>query len=290
MEHFNKKVKTYDFESEEEAGSYASSFMRGIPVEIWVHILSSNERLSIQDIKRMCRVNLRFNQLCASGIIWDKIFIRQFGLQTFQREQQREYLPDRVVCFLNKYLPEFDIAKESSLLRLFAYRAYSKGYTEDAEAYMEVYEKMWTFYKRNNEVLDISSDFDETEYVLKFSGNTDIKYITTAARITNLISEAQAKYLRRILDAPHKSKIVYHDIMHKAIIKTNLLQFLCIMFAKQFVLSQEIMKESVYTGKQCIVCTEISKFVCGGCKQRYFCSKMCAKNDWDTGHFKSCGL
>ena len=86
MERGQKRVKTHDFENDEEAEVYLDSFLLGkpeLPLEMWVKILSGNPALSIQDIQRMCRVNSLFKQMCDTGIVWDHIFIRQFGQPKF---------------------------------------------------------------------------------------------------------------------------------------------------------------------------------------------------------------
>lgn len=59
-----------------------------ISKDIWVQILANDKTLSVIDIMYMCSVNKRFRDLCQRGLIWEKIFIRQFGVKHFQNIQK----------------------------------------------------------------------------------------------------------------------------------------------------------------------------------------------------------
>lgn len=59
-----------------------------LPDEMWVNILSANPKLSVVDVLHMSRVNRRFNYLNRQGHIWDEIFRKQFGEETFKQAQK----------------------------------------------------------------------------------------------------------------------------------------------------------------------------------------------------------
>ena len=80
---------TSNFKTDDQAREYIEeeqrTFFGKIPSkDIWMHILSNNPELSIQDISRMCSVNTEFKKLCDDGLIWKRIFVRQFGRDEFE--------------------------------------------------------------------------------------------------------------------------------------------------------------------------------------------------------------
>jgi hypothetical protein len=84
-----KRIKTHGFENDEDAQRFMAAAhlgpadMGGLLKENWIHILTQDPELSVDDILRMCSLNKRLKALCDTGIIWDEIYKRQFGLEDF---------------------------------------------------------------------------------------------------------------------------------------------------------------------------------------------------------------
>jgi hypothetical protein len=91
MQDSGKRIKTHGplGESDDEARRFMASThigptdMGGLLKENWIHVLTQNPELSVDDILRMCRLNKRLKALCDTGVIWDEIYKRQFGLEDF---------------------------------------------------------------------------------------------------------------------------------------------------------------------------------------------------------------
>jgi hypothetical protein len=95
MESSGKRIKIDTFDNDEEAETFldfAAQDALGLLPEMWVKILSENPQLSVHDISRMCKLNTMFRNMCRSGLIWDKIYIRQFGTEALKRATKQ--MPD----------------------------------------------------------------------------------------------------------------------------------------------------------------------------------------------------
>ena len=288
MERPTKLLKTNDFTTDEEAKAYIDTFLLGNPIlpkDVWIKILSGNPELSVQDINRMCSVNKTFQKLCASGNIWDKIFIREFGEKVFQQEQQREYLSENVKAFFKNYYWRYDsaVVKNFKLLRLLTFRVVEKGIAPPSFWH----EKQWTIHRPRSffkDYIDIGTN-DYSSYMINFSGNQDISYNTNAAVASGLIDKKTAKYITYTLDTPFKSKLIRTE---ETVTKTNALQFIYMLLANKYTLNRNIMKKKIYVGQECVVCANIAEYACSRCESRFFCSDNCAKKDWMDSHMFSC--
>jgi len=256
--------------------------------DVWIKILSGNPELSVQDINRMCSVNKTFQQLCASGNIWDKIFIRQFGEEVFQQEQQREYLSENVKAFLKvkTFLKDAAVVNNFKLLRLLTFRVFKKGFTLGTDIKGALYDQKWSFKKDVFFGTILSIRMNEFGYSIVFTGDREAKRTTNAAVAANLITETEAKYICYSLDTYYASKIVNIDAINS--ITTNLLQFIYLLLANKYTLDTNIMKENIYVGQECVVCADIAEYACSRCESRFFCSDNCAKKDWMDSHMFSC--
>jgi MYND finger len=86
-----RPLNTCRFDSDAEARSYVQMLLEknpGLSRDVWTLILSANTGLTINDILRMCKVNKFFKNLCEEGSIWDRIFVRQFGEEEFERAKR----------------------------------------------------------------------------------------------------------------------------------------------------------------------------------------------------------
>jgi len=112
-----KRQKTHGVDDAEQTQEYLESLgdFQSLPREMLLKILGSTPQLSVHDIRMMCSVSHEFHVLCATGAVWDTIFVEQFGTDVFQkvRAATAEVGHDDVLSI-----------EQTALLRLFAMRAY----------------------------------------------------------------------------------------------------------------------------------------------------------------------
>lgn len=246
FDYARKKAKTHDFETDQEAASYLGMF----PVEVWINILSVNPNLSVKDIERMCRVNSVFKDLCDSGIIWKRIFMRQFKVNNAEYER----IMDEGIYI-------------SPLNLLMTWRIYNENhsrhtYLTNPELGVEI-----TIEKYNGDGDDDDND-NNNEYHVSVEGYANA-------------SDDLRENLLLILGNPHS---VYNNervwrfdppdpFVFRAVIATALAHGLRTMW------------ETEYVG--CNVCGIEAQYACGDCQESAYCNVGCQALHWEH-HKKSC--
>jgi len=282
MESATKRVRTHDFQNDEEAEAYIDSLLFGkpqLPLEIWVKILSSNPALSVQDIQRMCRVNSLFKELCDTGIIWDEIFKRQFGLRAFR--DARTQMPDDSLArlFTIRFMKIMSPQSGDGRSYMWKLDSPNKGKLQFQFEASEI-----TNFGDGNDYREIQMDFLAKSY-----GPKDFEFVQQFAR--DLIDHTfidrfpiiwqdggiyVAWSFKAFVDSDFEQPnfeqwIVYYLFKHKYYRKGG----------------GEYVVRKMQLG-QCVICDEIAEYVCGKCKDQLYCGQECAQKDWEREHYKSC--
>jgi len=126
MEESVKRVKSSGFESDADARQFMAvahigpTDMGGLLKENWIHVLTQNPELSVDDILRICSLNKRLKALCDTGVIWDEIYKRQFGLEDFaqalvdMRALAPEDGPESRVALARLFTRRYELMRERS--------------------------------------------------------------------------------------------------------------------------------------------------------------------------------
>ena len=295
MEPTTKRVKRRDFKNEEEAEEYLQKEFPDwlqLPVEIWVKILSSNPALSVQDIERMCNVMRKnaswFGEMCDSGIIWDDIFKRQFGRETFERVK-RFTLSVR--------------GPKVSLRRLMAYRIVVAGTNNNFSWEMKkglrgydgnkiVYWSITIRFSKGYEYrFDITADELPVWDAFKYAKSSALVFVPADYSISGYMTDIG----REIEDIMQGSKIdwrvddeswegaSYYGTIPYRKRQTKLLMELLNMGLRYIPKTDD---KNIYTGSLvlCQNCQNIAKYACGECQKKFYCGQKCAQKDWKQHH------
>lgn len=282
MELPTKRVKkTHGFQNDDEAQNYLDSLLLGkpeLPLEIWVKILSSNPKLSVDDIQSMCRVNSLFKQMCDTGIIWDKIFIRQFGITEF--DQAKRELNFDTSMFVVRH-PGFH-----ALFRLMTWRIYNM-----ASQYMSYGGGTWYWSIASSEVIlqhvHVITNNRYTHFVRlmepnDFAGTWAVETIMGASvpsaqrveyppddikRARRMRGEYFQIYIDWKLPFQTRNNAEFTPALERELIYIGLKYGLRSMYGDENI------------GKRmCNICGNYAKFNCKKCKKVY-CSKACAQKN-----------
>ena len=288
MELAIKRVKTHDFENDEEAEAYVDSLLLGkpeLPLEIWVKILSSNPALSVQDIQRMCSVNSLFKKLCDTGLIWDEIFKRQFGKEDFwlvKGYTKRSIHPlsrliirriignntvpsptehtiywqfQKTVAFSSTHLQTNRVVTYGIALYWFMGR-YVLGLARKDKGAFLYYDKQIDYFETDVNVSDY-----ETILSSRLAGILD--------KQIGPIRDGQNILVRNKI----RKNLFIHEV--------KILEWL----QKSFVRATSD-KYDIFIG--CSMCNKHAEYACGRCKQQYYCGQGCAQKDWKQKHYNLC--
>lgn len=291
MERVVKRLKSWFFDTDEEAKEYIESLTFGnpnLPKDVWVQILSSNKNLSVQDIQRMCRVNSDFNELCRSGIIWERIFIRQFG--------QEEY--DKM-----KRIFADDTKKDKKLLMLLTMRYYRY---RKPQRYNQIY--LFSLHILKEPLFLTLRHFlyhDAVDLIMKYN-DFHCKIVTQCERRMSfdafktsltkdnlILLKGVINYLYRELDP--LSKINFHDenwfqdsteIFEHDSERSDIFVKRCIYYLLS--IGARAITKNIYVGsKICASCAQPASSVCGRCHQAAYCDKECQRAHYSV-HSQEC--
>jgi len=291
MERATKRVKTHDFENDEEAEFYLDALLLGdpfLPVDIWVKILSENSELSVQDIQRMCRVNSKFKQMCDTGLIWDKIFIRQFGNATFDR--------------VSKFTSVVD-GKHISLRRLIAYRIVTnidnvpwtmkrglvvygyKYYSMSLEIHKYDYYRIDVTVQRVKDPNIVKKYydivFDDINYGIGYFMEDISRVIRKSMRSHEIEWNAwdgEEYWEGYTILGNHRNPMRQTKLLMR-------------LLGDGWIYNpEEGDKKNIYTGTPilCFTCNSIARYACGKCQKQFYCGQECAEKEWKRHQHKTC--
>lgn len=289
MKSFTKRTKTHNFENDAEAAEYVHDLLKGTPTlprDLWIQILSSNPQLSVQDIQAMCRVNKAFQELCDSGLIWDKIFQRQFGLEKWKewKEWDEEYL--------QKYYPGINYPNIKSSIPLLKLMTARVLFGHDSSNWMKRSWKLRTpsgwfvMYTAPGvsapaNSISIRPVFHFTVAVPLYFDRGDSTRITQRIRAVIQRHPDFTAVVSRLADSTF---LILHQDLHDSFTRSESFESAVIF---------DLLSTGARTGSNlefvgCTLCSAPALFTCKGCTQTFYCGETCASSHWVSSHFKDC--
>jgi hypothetical protein len=94
------------------------------PKEVWIHLLSQNKTLTINDIENMCTLNKTFKEICSQSKtntlnIWEQIFIRKYTAKTLEHVKKtlmQSAAPLRMQDFVMYFISRTKFKRYPSIL------------------------------------------------------------------------------------------------------------------------------------------------------------------------------
>lgn len=259
MENTNKKSK---FNNVDEAKKFYDDDFSKLPVEIQLKILTSFVDFGLKDVALLCKASKQFKkEFCDTGIIYDEIFRRQFGIEKLKYVQ-------------NLCKP----VEISALNKLFAYRSLNVCYSHideyDFIYYPHINLQNLKRVRIGIEIYFLHISIDVTEF-----NDNEIHELT---KILNLNQSKIIKFVK-IVQKDSKTWLTYdlksrpdmYDAMF--IIYANIFQ----LFGFKFYYSNEVFFGCNYCGAQNNLKT------CGNCFTAKYCDIECQASDYNK-HKKDC--
>jgi hypothetical protein len=308
-----KRAKTHDFRNEDEANAYiADTKFNGTPKDVWLEIMTSNHRLSVRDIRVMCSANVTFRDLCATGIVWDKIFIKQFGLDKFLQVRAATE-PTRAPGLTNE---------RAALLRLLAMRVRKYAGSISSLEY-DGYGQAWNGGKVDNwlqvsvyifreTIIVPERDNIMTKATIIEGDDTSVMVLEEGIRVSGLdqvgFTETRAVHhtgLPGIARWDEDFPTTYSDDETKAEFEAYNERVNLAFTVFYFWIMQRGYKYygsdfdyeagdgvNLHVGGSILCdgvrCSQKVASYCGGCLARSYCSLGCATLDWNTRHGDTC--
>lgn len=284
MERVVKRLKSWFFDTDEEAKEYIESLTFGnpnLPKDVWVQILSSNKNLSVQDIQRMCRVNSDFNELCRSGIIWERIFIRQFGQEEYDKMKRifadvQDPLKPLLMLLTRRYYepilpPYYPPTVNRFLLNIFEQPLTFIIIHDFEDRYLEIQ----LFYEAGSQ-----TDFQRFKSRLTETDFSKLKMILWRLVGALGIKEYNidgTEWFQRLTKIYWK----YYSTDDTLILK-------CIYHLFSVGTTPTMTNKNIYVGTQiCASCAQPASSVCGRCRQVAYCDKECQRAHYPL-HSQEC--
>jgi hypothetical protein len=292
-----KKRITYGFTSTKDAEGYLIlTGYETLPKNLWLEVLASNPLLSVSDIRKMCTASTEFNALCSTGVVWDRIFIKQFGNARFLevRDATRGEASEGLSV------------ERDALLRLLAAR------TEKYSGPIPTMENHQRWVKNNKMLVIYRAIINErldNNGLLRSEWATMVLKVDTAGEETvfkqgfrlGKFSEIGFKF---ITDGPADAEYRRYDedylntylgneavaYQKKLTLALTVLYFWFMRNDYKYVSGAWSKVIDITVGELllCVSCALPAIVFCGGCLTRTYCSKACAKADWSAGHSTTC--
>ena len=266
-------VKTHNFENEDEAKTYVYDILTGkpeLPTDVWVQILSNNSELSIKDIQQMCKVNIMFKEICDTGAIWDKIYMRQFGLEAFKLARAKMPKDSLARLFTTRFMNMMSPGPRKGLdytWKLVSNDPKPITFKFTATAIDAANTRAYSF-----EFINRSFSQYQFEFIQQF---IDTLVQNTSVRKMPSIHEDRDIYISWIIGRRNKADfeewIIYYLFKHNYSYKGD----------KKYIVDHMQMG-------QCVVCKQEAEMLCGACKQQWYCGNECAQKDWELKHYVNC--
>lgn len=278
------------FDSDEEAAAYVAGVGGDdIPRDIWQRILTTDPTLTVRDIQMLCAVSRRIRSLCASGLVWDAIFRRQFGPEALGEVREATENPER-----------------RALLRLLSARVWAFAMEQPGPV------KIRMVHARTKERHAVTFEFhnyggfDGPRGLMSVKIHLDDLDLPTEGRVADVIAD---KLYERYFTRPVYGRGIWGQgdgeyaagtrVISRNEEETTEAQKMRFIPAIYWLMDagyrfRSNLDPAILTGDALLVCSFCREGEatqqCGGSKcGAVYCSHACARRDWDQDHSGACG-
>lgn len=297
MEPNVKRVKTHDFETNEDAEAFLDQILpKNVPEldkDIWEKMLLENKQLSVRDIERLCNVNSVFRKFCKKREIWKKIFDREAS-----PERQKNILDGLKIIFGRNML----IEEEDYMLLVFLNRILSHPQRQITENKVSMqwnlgfksrygieWKKIITYSYINNDNNLRKVEIDTLARTLNNQFVYTIHFETYAYWMNFARNIAEREFGFRIVRFGTDGIIVTGRNEQSHWERFLIVLFYIFVIRARFNLvetpSMHLLNEQLCSN---ISCNNKAKTMCGICKKTPYCSQRCANLDWDQHLYNHC--